>query len=546
MNETWAKKIVSHLITLGVETFYIAPGSRSTPLVLAVAKLVGGAVHFDERGLAFCALGYGLGAKKPAALITTSGSAVGNLLPAVMEAFHHRVPLILLTADRPPELRDCGANQTGDQVKLFGGYVRWHVDLPCPDPHLPERYLATTLSQAVFRAQEGPVHINCMFREPLLGGAENAPPPVQPTFYEPADVVLSPESVEKWRKRLASVEKGVIVAGSYRGRPAHSVLALAEALRWPVLPDILSNVRSLGAHPCVAAHYDLILQNGALEHADAVLHLGDRVVSKPLMRWLEASSPSLYCLVANHPFRHDPQHLVTHRFFLDPFAFCEALLPVCGRGTLQAPSVRGAVSTFFAAQEAHTEPGLFHFLQERLDAEWALFLSNSMPIRDADGFFFPEHPSALVYANRGLSGIDGVIATAAGLAEGARRPVCAVVGDQAALHDLNSLALLHKSRYPVLLLIINNGGGGIFSFLPQAHLQEHFETYWAGAHAFSFEQGARLFDLPYYNPENRRAWETLFLQAAAHGRSCLIEIRTNRQENVCVHRELAACALASV
>ncbi len=236
-NEIWAAKLIDGLISQGVDYFCCAPGSRSSPLLLAVANHDKAAhtVHFDERGVCFHAVGYAKATGKPAAIIATSGTAVGNLLPAVMEAYNERIPLILLTADRPPELRDCGANQTCDQTKLFANHVRWQIDLPCADSHIPDGYLASTISHAVALSKSsasGPIHINCMFREPLFSQ------PIVKTTLETAvhfahpELHPSKETIDYWAETLSTQRNGVIVVGSStvdESRPTSRLVRSARA-----------------------------------------------------------------------------------------------------------------------------------------------------------------------------------------------------------------------------------------------------------------------------------------------------------------------------
>lgn len=534
MNTTGAARaIVEGLIRQGVRSFCVAPGSRSTPLMLAIAEHpeAEASVHFDERGLAFYALGLAKASQKPVAILVTSGTAVGNLLPAVMEAAADRVPLILLTADRPAELRDCGANQTTDQVKLFGSFVRWSVDLPCSDGAIPEGFLERVVAQAIYQATRsggGPVQMNCMFREPLLSAAETVE--CQSICYADSMRLASQSTLEKWAKKLSG--KGAIVLGTLaQGQDLTPLYQLSEKLQWPILADSTSGARA--RHPNLIAHYNTLLQ---ILEPEAILHLGERFVSKPLLEWIARSKPAHYLHVANHPFRQDPAHVVTDRLECDPMLFCEQILPCAASQNSwleewQSAScaVATAVEEFFSLEPQESEMQLMRTLASTLGPDWALFLSNSMPIRDADHLFFPSGATGPIFANRGLSGIDGNIATAIGIAEGSKRPTLAVLGDLAALHDINSLAQLKNAHYPVVFLIVNNGGGGIFSFLPIREKKEHFEKYVAAAHTLRFEHAARLFDIPY---------KTSISEALQEKVSCLVEITTQREENYQQHLRL--------
>jgi len=541
-NDQYAKQIVHHLVQQGVRRVFISPGSRSTPLAYAFSQeeRLEKVIHFDERGMAFNAFGYAKGSKTPAALLVTSGTAVANLFPAIIEACQDEVPLIVITADRPHELREAGANQTCDQVKIFGTHVRWYFEIPCPDRIIPEGFIGTTIAQAVYRAMhspKGPVHLNCLFREPFL--SEYLPEVPNSTQYEQTHHTLSTASIEQWAKKLAACERGVIVAGSLAtSRSLKSILALAEQLDWPILPDIISGLRSEGIHPNMIPYYDMVLKLAPNFRPDCILHFGDRLVSKPLLQWIQHSAPSIYAMVADHPHRHDPTHTLTHRIQCDPTVFCEQLQPWLPRRVswlnnwkTVSQTIEGHVDEFIPSA---SEPGLIRFLHHHLPPHYSLFLGNSMPIRDADQFFFPRFHRGPIFGKRGTSGIDGNIATIVGLAEGSQRPLLAVIGDLTALHDLNSLALLQKCKVPVILLVVNNQGGGIFSFLPISQKKEIFEEYVAGAHSFHFEEAAKMFHLPYLSLNDPSQLARLLREE----KSCLLEFKTSRAENWALHQTI--------
>ncbi|MGE3535102.1 MAG: 2-succinyl-5-enolpyruvyl-6-hydroxy-3-cyclohexene-1-carboxylic-acid synthase, partial [Parachlamydiales bacterium] len=293
LNLTWSNLIIDQLLKQGVRYFCLGAGSRSTPLALAIADHpdTQHLVHFDERGVGFHALGFSKATGLPSVIVVTSGTAVANLFPAIMEASNERVPLILLTSDRPHELRDCGANQTCDQIKLFSDYVRWQVDLPCPTTEISERFVATTIAQAVFRSKQGhpgPVHLNCPFREPLFSLTPPPIPEVPPTYYETTQTIPSISTLEQWAESFQDTPKGIIVVGSLPARQKMDpIFQLASILKWPILPDILSQARSSGYCHVVIRHYDALLKADPSYKPDLVLHLGDRFVSKTLAQWLK-------------------------------------------------------------------------------------------------------------------------------------------------------------------------------------------------------------------------------------------------------------------
>lgn len=552
-NEQWAQCIVETLVRLGADYFVCAPGSRSTPLLLAVAsnKKARSLVHFDERGLGFHAVGYAKASGKPAVIVVTSGTAVGNLLPAVMEANADHLPLILLTADRPPELRDCGANQTCDQVKLFETQVRWQVDLPCPDSQLGNRYLTSTIAQAITSAtvgMPGPVHVNCMFREPLIGNKGNCQISSSAVSgFTAGELHLNEETLNTWAEHLNQHAQGLILIGSEAECISEEVFALADKLQWPLVADILSPTRSYQEHPLLISYADLILKIKPTLTVDTVIQFGERLVSKTVSEWLKTQEIAFYLQVTRYTRRQDPYHLVTHRLQSSSRSFIREMLTrlSCKRASEEVKQwtrdntlCKETVTDFFSESKELTEPGIVWQLQPLLTQGWALFLANSMPIRDANQFLPPTPSSGSFFGNRGVSGIDGNIATATGIVEGSQTKTIALLGDLSFLHDLNSLSLISQVNHPLVICVINNQGGGIFSFLPIAQQEAHFEKFFAAAHPWDLSAAADLFKIPYFHPTTQEGFEELLCTLNKRPRSCLIEIKTQRQENVDVHREI--------
>ncbi len=551
-NETWAYKIVDAFVALGIDYFCCAPGSRSTSLELAIAghPKATHVVHFDERGLCFHAVGFGKATKKPAVVVATSGTAIGNLMPGVMEACNERVPLILLSADRPPELRDCGANQTCDQVKLFNNFVRWQVDLPCPDHRISDRYLASTISHALVMATyppAGPVQINCMFREPLFSNTIEHLPVKHHVSFEHALLYPSSEAINYWSEILSSKRKGVIIAGSCSTDISDAVFALAERLKWPIFADILSSLRTTGGPPSLITHFDPILKLKNEIAADAVIQFGDRFVSKTLSQWLEKQNFEFFFHISDHPMRQDPNHLITHRVQTCPKIFTRELL-----FSLAAEhedywqtewhhwdeSCKQILKDFFSAQISLSEPGIVWEIASFLSEDWCLFVGTSMPVRDANQFFLPDSKCGTIYGNRGVSGIDGIIATACGIAKGTGKPILALIGDLTFLHDLTSLALLSKMDQPIVLCVVNNGGGGIFSFLPVSKRKEAFEELIVASHEITFTAAASLFNIPYFHPATPAELGNLLFCQKKQPHSCIIELTTDRTENIQIHEQI--------
>ncbi len=572
-NLLWATLIVEELARSGVDFFCVAPGSRSTPLVAALAanEKAGSLVHFDERGTAFAALGYARATGRPAAWITTSGTAVANGLPAVVEAATDGVPMILLTADRPPELRQTGANQTIDQPDIFGDYVRWRFDLPAPDAAIDPAMVLTTVDQAVYRARRapgGPVHLNLMFREPFIPdpGDEGLLAPDswstsgEPyTRYAATRPAVNLDEVEHLWQALRPVKRGLVVAGRLLSRKqGEAMLRLAKSLGWPLLPDVGSQIRLGTRSECLVHYHDALLASERFEevHApEAVLHVGGRAVSKRLEQFLAGSRPDPYVIVRENPFRLDPGHRVTHSVEADVLDLCAALAKVAGSDARTDSSwteswrqaserVDGYLDRSFAEAKELNEPLVARLISQHVPEAHAIVVASSMPVRDLDTYAAPDGAPIPVVANRGASGIDGTVATAAGFARGSGRPLTLLIGDLALLHDLNSLAMLRD--LPVVVVVLNNDGGAIFSFLPIARNKEFFEPYFGTPQGLSFEHAAAMFGLDYEHPGTVSDFVEVYRAACTRNTPSLIEARTDREENVAMHQELLAEISAAI
>ncbi len=507
-----------------------SPGSRSTPLVLALTgdRRLRCHSHIDERAAGFFAVGLARATGRPAVLVCTSGTAAANYLPAVIEAREARLPLIVLTADRPPELRDSGAGQTIDQVKLYGSAVRWFQEL---DMGLatPERlrWIRQLACRAVSEARTGPVHINIQLREPLVTGTppDQAPPGGRadgaPWTLTP---VAAPDTtaLAAW---LEARERGVIVAGECGGLDA---AGLGEALGWPVLADPQSGARHGDA---AIAHYDLSLRGDAPTPA-AVLRIGELPTSKPLREWLTG----LDC----------PQAMVVpHDGWPDPMSVCEArfvahTLPLPGGrpqrdGWLDAwrqEDARVATLIDELLGDALCEPAI---ARESVAGARTLVVASSMPIRDAEAF---ARPGAMrVLANRGANGIDGTISTAYGVAAAGEKTTL-LTGDVAFAHDLGGLLAGTRLGLELRIVLVDNRGGGIFDFLPVAGIGPAYEQHVATPPGISVASAAAAYGAGY------TAIETIAGLREALAEECvgtrILHCRTDRAENLALHRQIAA------
>ncbi len=576
INELWGFLAVEELFRAGVTSFCISPGARSTPLVYAVSENKWAApnkravpvIHYDERGAAFYALGHARATGQPAAVICTSGTAAANFLPAVIEASVDHVPLIILTADRPPELRKTGANQTIDQVKIFGDYVRWQMDLPCPDEKISPEFVLTTIDQAVYRSLRspaGPVHLNFMFREPLapskekqnykeylknVAGWMNKPGPY--TKYVDTKAQLSDETIKEIAKLINGSKSGLMVVGKIDSKAAAPVLSLAEKIGWPVFPDIASGLRLGVKGKNIVPHFDLVLLSESFQKfkPDTVLHFGNQPVSKRLGQFLDSVRPPNYIRIAPHPERLDPHHQVTLRIESDISDFCtRAALAVTKKGksantekfiNLSVRVDKIVTGSLGLDKDSRiTEPALTRIISQQISKSGALFLASSLPVREMDMFADSSGHSVAVEYNRGASGIDGTIASAVGYANGLKKPVTLLIGDLAFLHDLNSLALVQESRIPLIIVIINNDGGGIFSFLPVAEMGKAFEPFFGTPHGLSFQKSADQFQIDYHHPQTIAEFGKIYTDSQRKNSSVIIETTTNRQTNWDLHQKIS-------
>ncbi len=570
VNAFQADLIVEELTRCGIGFFCVSPGSRSTPLTLAVASNPNciSRMHFDERGAAFYALGYVRATGKPAALVCTSGTAVANYLPAVVEAANDALPLVLLTADRPPELQNCGANQTIKQLGIFGSFVRNEINLECPTAETDQSEVLRTVDLAVSKALEapyGPVHINCQFREPLApveDGSDLSNSLSKLKDWQASQMPFSTidnESVEPSDDKLQTIAhkinatSGLLIVGRlFDSKQRNPVLSLIDRLRWPVFADATSGLSTVD-HECIIQHYDLLLQSNAFRssiggkqvHSGVqALHLGGQYVSKRLLQFLESAELESYIHVNDDPRPKDPSRSVTDKITCKIAIFCEALVPLVSTSDtsnnprLQSDTAKTVIANECDASPDATEPAIVRALLENRNKSDGLFVASSMPIRDIDMFAGPGNGPIDIAANRGASGIDGTIASAAGFAAGLGKSITLLIGDLACLHDLNSLALLKDNAQPVTVVILNNNGGRIFEHLPVAQFKDHFENCFVTPHGLTFEHAAQMFNLPYVCVNTTDGFVRSFAKARRDLRSNVIEVTIDPSTNRDSHRRI--------
>lgn len=545
-NRRWADVILETLARHGVRHVCIAPGSRSTPLTLAAAqnKAFIHHTHFDERGLGHLALGLAKASQQPVAVIVTSGTAVANLYPALIEAGLTGEKLILLTADRPPELIDCGANQAIRQPGMFASHPAQTVSLPRPAQEIPARWLVSTLDNALGMLHGGAVHINCPFAEPLYGELDDSGLEWQRALgsWWQSDRPWLREDIRResekqrdwffWRQK-----RGVVVAGRMSAAEGIRVAEWAQTLGWPLISDVLSQTGQ--PLPCA----DLWLGNASavseLAQAQIVIQLGSSLTGKRLLQWQATCAPEEYWLVDNIAGRLDPSHHRGRRL-LSSVGEWLALHPAEKRHpwyraipTLAERAWQAAM----ARRETFGEAQLAHRLAEFLPEQGQLFLGNSLVVRlvDALGQLPVGYP---VYSNRGASGIDGLLSTAAGVQRATARPTLALVGDLSALYDLNALALLRQVSAPFVLIVVNNNGGQIFSLLPTPQAER--EQFYLMPQNVHFDHAAAMFGLAYHRPESWAGLAAALAGAWRTPQATLIELVIDPQEGAQTLQQLLA------
>jgi 2-succinyl-5-enolpyruvyl-6-hydroxy-3-cyclohexene-1-carboxylate synthase len=575
-NTALASAFVEELARGSLRQAVVSPGSRSTPLAVALwrAPEIEVSVIVDERSAAFFALGAAQASGAPVALLCTSGTAVANYHPAVIEADESAVPLIVLSADRPPELRGIGAGQTIDQIKIFGASARWFCEVGTheadDDGLFHYRSVACrALARARGETRPGPVHLNLPWREPLapvpvegaitatdplaLGGRDGRPL----TAATRIDLEPSAFLLEEMAGHIGDAISGVIVAGRQLDPELREPLAhLARVSGFPILADPTSQLRC-GPHDRsrVIAAYDLLLRDERFARTvvpDLVLRFGEMPTSKPLRAWLAASDASEIVVDPyggwNEPsnrasaiLRADPTELASGwaaRLEKDERGAPEAWIAaeVAAQAALHGELGSSGADAGSDGRAAISEPALHRALgQAHADGD-LVYTASSMPIRDQEAFLASSDTDVHFLSNRGANGIDGLVSSGIGGAHASGRPTTIVTGDLGLLHDLGGLASLREVSTPVRIVVIDNDGGGIFHFLPQekALAGEEFEALLGTPRGVDAEKAAALFDLPH-----RRLESLDDLPAALAAGTGLIEVRTDRTTNVASHRHLA-------
>ncbi|MBE9225894.1 2-succinyl-5-enolpyruvyl-6-hydroxy-3-cyclohexene-1-carboxylic-acid synthase [Phormidium sp. LEGE 05292] len=557
-NTLWASIITETLKRLGLTTAIICPGSRSTPLTIAFAqeKQIETIPILDERSAAFFALGIAKKTNLPVALICTSGTAGANFYPAIIEAKESRIPLLIFTADRPPELRDCHSGQTINQVKMYGNYPNWQTELATPSLEISIlNYLRQTIVYGWERSlfpTPGPVHFNIPFRDPL------APVPDHNSNYLKSQFSLKNffDYIQKTQQELPkyasfsilhhfqewrNTERIIIVCGtaspSFPQEYCQAISHLSQTLKAPVLAEGLSPLRNYNQlNPYLIATYDLILRNQQIAQQltpEIVIQIGDLPTSKELRTWLETTQPKRWIIDPSH-HNFDPLHgKTTHlRISIEQLVNHCQLEANFNSKYLQIwcdieAKIRQKINQEMTAKENLFESKVAWLIPQTLPTETPIFIANSMPVRDVEFFWQPNNSRIQPFFNRGANGIDGTLSTALGIAHRQKSSVM-LTGDLALLHDTNGFLLRKKFIGHLTIILINNNGGGIFEMLPVSKFEPPFEEYFATPQDIDFAQLCATYNVEY---ELINSWQHLQqrLNPLPEKGIRVLEIQTNRK-----------------
>jgi 2-succinyl-5-enolpyruvyl-6-hydroxy-3-cyclohexene-1-carboxylate synthase len=554
------RAFVDELARCGVREACTSPGSRCSPIVLALVRdaRLRCFSHIDERCSGFFAVGAAKAALRPVAITCTSGTAAANLAPAVVEAWEARVPLLVLTADRPPELRDVGAGQAIDQLKLYGSAAKWFFEVGTHEA-TPERlrWMRMLACRAVWTALEGrpgPVHLNFPLREPLVPPAELGPDPLpgrgggRPWLLRSTPGEDAPAAGRALAIVARDAHRPLVVAG--RAEPGLAAIAPAcERLGWPLLADPLSGARRGGA---ALAHYDLLLRSASFTAArrpDLVIRCGDLPTSKPLRAWLDGLPADVTQLAFDPQGSwHDPGASLHAVLAADPAA---TLVATVGHApsadpawlaTWRAADARAATAIDEVLGDELSEPRVARELGARLPASATLFVASSMPVRDVEGYTAVRDDAPRVLCNRGANGIDGTVSSAFGAAAACDGPVVLLIGDVALAHDLGGLLAARRTRLALTIVLLHNDGGAIFEFLPVAGERDAFEEHIATPHGLDYAHAAALYGCGYERVATVEALRAGLARSLSELGTQILEVRTERAANLALHRALAAAA----
>ncbi len=564
-NTIYANTFIDALVAAGVTRFCLAPGSRHTPLVLALARhrdKIDISSHLDERSAAFFALGLAVGSGEPAALVCTSGSAAANFFPAIIEANLSRLPLIVLTADRPHELRESGANQTIDQIKIFGDAIEFFADAPLPEADPPPvvlRHLRSLAARAgaTARNRHGVAHINFPFRKPLEPATDD-------------DMKIDRRAATRYvvSGRVSSSgllplldgdvlrRRGIIYFGhgSCRSeaerRALHSwAKRLSKVTGYPILAEFSSNMRSASS----ISAYESFMTSPAVDFSqvEVLIRFGSPPLSKHMQDFMAKAQLAYHFYCSRAGEWADDTHSTTHHLTVHPADVSpsewddfQGPPPYSGAWRDRLMRVEQAARQAIADQietGPYFDGAALYDIVDLLPNRSALFAGNSLPVRHLDQFGSATDKPIFAWANRGASGIDGNVSTGLGIGAARRgQPLVAVFGDITLYHDLNGLLAVQRCGVPVTIVLLNNDGGGIFQRLPVRDFEPHFSDYFITAHGLDFAHAAKLYGLDYIRADDRKSFRRAFSRSVGGANSTLIEVRTDAVADLARRDEVMA------
>jgi 2-succinyl-5-enolpyruvyl-6-hydroxy-3-cyclohexene-1-carboxylate synthase len=573
-NILWTETFVNELVLAGIKYACISPGSRNTPLTLAFAnnKKIRSFVLVDERSTGFFALGLAKSSNSPVVLVCTSGTATAEFYPAIIEAYQNRVPLIVCTADRPPELLDVGANQTINQNNLYKNHIRWFVDIGLPEPTVRRlKHIKSTARRAVYESfikSKGPVHLNFPFRKPFEPefytdkvdkatiDFANANGDDRKNFIESKDGKNLKN--EKWFKEVANflmtTKKGLIIAGPEDYNPyfARNLIALARRLNYPILADGCSNIR-FGNHDkkLVVSNYDAFLRSETFAkkiRPDFILHFGRTITSKALDTFLENCNAPRY-MINDYGDWFDPSNKSLAAYDCKPYIFCERMNELLEEENflrkaedwldiyLNADKTTGKIKEkLIDDSPSFDEPCIISEIINELPDNSLVMISNSMPVRDFDYFASNSDKKLTIFNNRGASGIDGITSTALGIKCGSNKPTVLITGDLAFYYDLNGLLAAYKYSLPLIIILINNNGGGIFEILPISSHGKIFKDYFIAPLNLDFSYFVSAYKGNYKKIKDRKNFQKTFKDSLTKKNITVIEIPTDSKKSLSLRK----------
>lgn len=567
-NILWSEIFVKQLEILGVKYACISPGSRNTPLTLAFAasKKIKSYLIIDERTSAFFALGLAKRTQTAVAVICTSGTAAVELHPAIVEAYQQRVPLIICTADRPPELQNVGANQAIDQNDLYHNHIRWFCDAGLPQLSRMKldsiRNIALNAFNISVFTDRGPVHINFPFRKPFeprsfTNDFDNT---AYPEFHQKINIksnntqkdisaLSKSSSFKEILKTFIKTERGILIAGSesFTKRNKLTLLQLSKITGYPIFADALSGLRFGNfSSNNIITNYDALLRSESFLknfNPELILHFGRTVTSKGLELFFEKTNAAKY-LVNEFGDCFDPAKKTKWVFAIKPDLFCSKLQDELNKNNLnrnnfkwienirEADKAAGSLKNkIISNSKFPNECRVPETVLNSVDSNISIMLSNSMPIRDFDYFTSVLKSNFNIYFNRGASGIDGIMSTALGIAAADKKPVILMIGDLAFYYDLNSLLISAQNKIPLVVILINNSGGGIFEVLPIAEYRNVFEKYFRAKHNLNFKRIVTSFGCKHVVIKNWSHIEKEIRKVVIKNEFKVLEIKTDAKKS---------------